>query len=207
VLQLPLLQRTLLGAGEPEIDAGATFERVPLDDHSWVDVAREWLRGGDTLLDALVERVPWKQGKRRMYERMVDDPRLSHWYPFGSELPHPVLDDARRALEEHYGVRFGSVGCNFYRDGNDSVAWHADRELRELEETRVAILTLGGRRPFLIRPKGGGASRNIDPGSGDLLVMGGRCQLEWEHHVPKVRRATGPRISCSWRWMRRAEDP
>ena len=49
-----LLQGTLLGGGEPEIDAGATFERVDLDDHSWVDVAREWLRGADTLLDALL---------------------------------------------------------------------------------------------------------------------------------------------------------
>ena len=72
-----LHQRTLLGAGEPEIDAGATFERVQLDEQSWVDVTRDWMRGADSLFDALIERVEWKQGKRWMYERMVDDPRLS----------------------------------------------------------------------------------------------------------------------------------
>src|SRR5262249_10775371 len=94
---------------------------------------------------------------------------------------------------------------NFYRDGADSVAWHADRELRELDDTRVVILTLGARRPFLIRPKGGGTSRNLAPGTGDLLVMGGACQMGWEHSVPKTRSA-GPRISCSWRW-RRATPP
>jgi alkylated DNA repair dioxygenase AlkB len=102
-------------------------------------------------------------------------------------------------------VRFGSVGLNYYRDGNDSVAWHADRELRELDETLIAIVTLGSRRPFLLRPKGGGKSINIAPGSGDLLVMGGRCQMNWEHNVPKVRHA-GPRISCSWRWRRPPQD-
>jgi alkylated DNA repair dioxygenase AlkB len=205
ILAAMLHQRTLLGGREPDIDAGATFDRVHLDDHSWVDVAREWMHGADTLLDALVERVAWTQGKRWMYERMVDDPRLSRWFPAGEDLPHPALLAARAALTEHYGVPFGSVGCNYYRDGNDSVAWHADRELREVEDTRVAILTLGGRRPFLIRSRGG-RSRNFEPGSGDLLVMGGRCQLDWEHHVRKVRRSTGPRVSCSWRWMRRTAE-
>jgi len=203
-----LLQGTLLGGGEPEIDAGATFERVDLDDHSWVDVAREWLRGADTLLDALLTRVEWKQGKRWMYERMVDDPRLSRWFPAGVPAPHPVLDAARRALSARYGVPFGSVGLNYYRDGDDSVAWHSDKELRELDDTRIAILTLGARRAFLIRSKQGGKSRDIKPGPGDLLVMGGRAQMDWEHNAPKTRRAIGPRVSCSWRWMRsRAVSP
>jgi alkylated DNA repair dioxygenase AlkB len=195
------LQGTLLGAGQPDIDTGAAFERVQLDEHSWVDIAREWMHGADSLLVALLERVEWKQGKRWMYERMVDDPRLSRWYPSGEAVPHPALDVARRALEARYDVRFGSVGLNYYRDGKDSVAWHRDRELRELEDTRIAILTLGARRPFLLRPRGRGRSRDFKPGSGDLLVMGGRCQMDWEHNVPKVRHA-GPRVSCSWRWMR-----
>ena len=198
-------QRTLLGGQEPAIAARPQIDRWELDAGSWVDIAREWMVGADEVLDVLIESVEWSQGRRWMYERMVDDPRLSHWYEVDAALPHPVLLDARRALERQYGVRFGSVGCNYYRDGNDSVAWHADRELRELEDTRIAIVTLGARRPFLLRPKGGGKSINIAPGSGDLLVMGGRCQMNWEHNVPKVRDA-GPRISCSWRWRRRAQD-
>ncbi len=101
---------------------------------------------------------------------------------------------------------FGSVGLNYYRDGDDSVAWHSDKELRELDDTRIAILTLGARRAFLIRSKQGGKSRDIKPGPGDLLVMGGRAQMDWEHNVPKTRRAIGPRISCSWRWMRASAD-
>lgn len=194
-------QLTVLGGGEPGVDEHVPFERVALDETSWVEVARGWFTGGDSLLARFEREIEWQQGRRRMYERMVDDPRLSRWFPAGEPVPHPALTTAKHALERRYGVRFGSVGLNYYRDGNDSVAWHADKELRELDDTLIAILTLGGPRPFLIRPKGKGRSRDFAPGSGDLLVMGGRCQIDWEHGVPKVRHA-GPRISCSWRWRR-----
>src|SRR5690606_23215280 len=143
-----------------------------------------------------------RQGRRTIYDRELDDPRLSRWPGAGEALPHPVLADAAVALTERYGRSFGRPGLNFYRDGRDSVAFHRDRELRRVDDTMVAVLTLGAQRPFLVRPHGGGRSRNLAPGSGDLLVMGGRCQLDWEHGVPKVARA-GARVSVSWRWSRR----
>ena len=138
-----------------------------------------------------------------MYERMVDDPRLEPVVPGGRDAPPSrARDDAAARSTRELGVSLGSTGLNYYRDGNDSVAWHADRELRKLDDTRIAIVTLGARRAFLVRPKGGGgASHNVKPGSGDLLVMGGACQIGWEHSVPKAQHA-GPRISCSWRWTK-----
>ena len=197
------LQGTLQGAEGPTIDPAVAFERVALDDTSWVDLARGWLRGADTLLDVLVRTVPWRQGRRHMYGRLVDDPRLSHWYGDGDELPHPALDQIRTVLAARHAVPFAAVGLNYYRDGRDSVASHRDRELRDVDDALVAIVTLGAARPFLIRPHDGGASRDIRPGSGDLLVMGGRTQADWEHAVPKVR-AAGPRVSISLRWPARS---
>jgi alkylated DNA repair dioxygenase AlkB len=193
------LQRTLDGGGEPRVDGHARFDRVDLDDASWIEVSRGWLAGADTLLEILIERVDWHLGRRRMYERMLDDPRLSRWYSRSDVMPHAALDMIGACLDAHLGVRLSGPACNYYRDGSDSVAWHADRELRERSDTCVAIVTLGGRRPFLIRPKGGGASRNFAPASGDLVIMGGACQMHWEHAVPKTKYC-GPRISCSWRW-------
>jgi alkylated DNA repair dioxygenase AlkB len=200
------LQQSLLGGGDPAVDAGARVERVALDDRSWVDVSRAWLRGADTLLEALAREVPWTQGRRWMYERMVDDPRVSAWYGSQDALPHPALDEIRAAVSTRYRVPFRSVGLNFYRDGRDSVAWHSDRELKHLDRTLIAIVTLGGPRPFLLRPHGGGPSRDLRPASGDLLVMGGRCQADWEHCVPKVRSAP-PRMSISLRWSSREGLP
>jgi alkylated DNA repair dioxygenase AlkB len=200
------LQGSLLGTSAPAVDPDAAVERVELDERSWIDVGRIWLRGADTLLETLVATVAWRQGRRKMYDRVLDDPRLSRWYSASDPLPHPALDALRQALTARYRVRFGGVGLNYYRDGRDSVAFHRDRELRHLDDTRVAIVTLGAARPFLLRPRGGGASHDLRPGSGDLLVMGGRTQADWEHSVPKVARA-GPRVSVSLRWSSRVGSP
>jgi alkylated DNA repair dioxygenase AlkB len=191
-------QRSLFGGGEPAVNRSAAVVRTVLSEASWLDVGRGWLAGADTLLDAVISAVPWRQGRRRMYDRVVDDPRLSAWYRAGEPLPHPLLDDIGAALSARYCAQFGAVGLNWYRDGDDSVAFHRDRELRELDDTLVCIITLGARRPFLIRPIGRGASRDVAPAGGDLLVMGGACQQQFEHGVPKVASA-GPRVSMTWR--------
>jgi alkylated DNA repair dioxygenase AlkB len=180
-------------------------ERLQLDATSWVDVTRGWLEGADAVLVDLIRDVPWRQGRRPMYDRMVDDPRLSCWYSADERLPHCVLTECRTAVARQYRVSFRTTGLNYYRDGRDSVAFHRDRELRQLDDTLVAILTLGSRRPFRIRPGTSGPSRDLAPGGGDLIVMGGRCQQDWYHAVPKVS-SCGPRVSVTWRWAAPASD-
>jgi alkylated DNA repair dioxygenase AlkB len=78
------------------------------------------------------------------------------------------------------------------------VAWHGDRERYALEDPTVVIVSTGQPRPFHLRPRGGGASRSWQLGHGDLFVMGGSCQHDWEHCVPKVA-AAGPRLSIMFR--------
>jgi alkylated DNA repair dioxygenase AlkB len=90
------------------------------------------------------------------------------------------------------------VSAGWYRDGNDSVAFHGDRIARERAEAVVATVSLGGARRFLIRPKSGGESRSFSLGHGDLVVMGGSCQRTWEHGIPKSKSAE-PRIALMFR--------
>ncbi len=199
-------QRSLFGSAPVGIDPHVAWERLALDDECWVDVCRGFLLGADQVLDVVVDAVPWRCGRRFMYDRMVDDPRLSYRAPRPELVPHPVLGSVRDALQVRYRKPFGSVGLNYYRDGRDSVAPHGDRELRDTDDALVAVLTLGATRPFRLRARGkvGVPSHDIAPGSGDLLVMGGACQRDWEHGVPKVR-AAGPRVSATWRWVRRSD--
>lgn len=200
-------QRDLFAAGEPGIARDTPAERIELDATSWVDVVRGFVPGADVVLDDLLTTVPWRQGRRWMYERMVDDPRLSHGFKRADPHLHPVLRRAELVLEARYRVRFMGVGLNYYRDGRDSVASHRDRDMRHLDDTLIAIVTLGARRPFVVKPHAGtGPTIDLSPASGDLLVMGGRCQADWEHGVPKVARA-GPRVSASWRWTSRRGRP
>lgn len=178
----------------------ATLVRHQLDERSWVDHAPGWLHGADALFEDLVEHAPWQQRERWMYERKLPEPRLTAGYDRDEPLP-PALEAIRSTLGDRYAVPFDSVFLNLYRDGKDSVAWHGDRVARTVREPLVATVSLGHTRRFLLRPKGGGRSTRFEPASGDLLVMGGRCQTEWDHTVPKVGSA-GPRISVTVRHSR-----
>jgi alkylated DNA repair dioxygenase AlkB len=131
---------------------------------------------------------------------MVAEPRLTAWWGLSDELPHPSLSSAWDVLERRYERRFISMGANFYRDGDDSVAWHADRNRREVRHPTIAIVVLGERRSFRLRPIAAGpAPVTLTAGHGDLLVMGGACQHRWQHCVPKTRRPVGPRVSLTFR--------
>jgi alkylated DNA repair dioxygenase AlkB len=110
-----------------------------------------------------------------------------------------VLGEARAALSRYYTRPFDTIGFNLYRDGRDSVAWHGDRERALHDDPVVAIVSVGAPRAFLVRPRGGGPSQGWHVGRGDLLVMGGRCQHDWEHCVPEVTGPTGPRLSIMFR--------
>ena len=180
------------------------MRRIPLAGGAWVDIRPGWMAGAAVLFRRLWQAVPWREERRRMYERVVDVPRLLCFYDEGQPLPDPALEQARRALDAHYGPALGeplvTAGLCLYRDGRDSVAWHGDRIGRgSTEDTVVAILSLGTPRALLLRPRGGGPALRHDLGHGDLLVMGGSCQRTWEHAVPKTARPAGPRISVQFR--------
>jgi alkylated DNA repair dioxygenase AlkB len=190
-------QSSLFGTSEPEPDAWFTsMERRALERDAWIDHQPGWLGGHDALFAELVERCEWKQRTRRMYEQVLDEPRLTAW---GGDVPSiPVVAEMRRLLSARYGVGFDSVGCNLYRDGRDSVAWHGDTVRKKMATPVVAIVSLGEPRKLLLRPRGGGRSIRYELGCGDLFVMGGTCQHTWEHCVPKVAHA-GPRMSVTFR--------
>ena len=122
-----------------------------------------------------------------------------------------MLVDTHRALQAQYGVTFDGFSLIWYRDGNDCQAFHRDRDMRYTENTLVGILSLGARRPWLLRRRdrrdkwiaaNGGAEYDLSPAGGDLFVLGGRAQADWEHSVAKVPGGAGRfgRISGQWRW-------
>lgn len=178
----------------------SNLTRTQLDPRSWVDYQPGWVSGSDELFDTLVTERNWGQRRRKMYDKTVEEPRLTSLWRLssGQPLTPPILEDMRRVLSDRYDVLLDSVGFNLYRDGRDSVAWHGDRISKEIEEPLVVLVSLGHPRRFLLRPSTGGKSRSFELGRGDLLVTGGRTQRDWQHSVPKVAKA-GPRISIAFR--------
>ena len=207
--------------GGPEVDTEVAFERLDLGDGAWVDVARGWMAGADELFDHLLENVAWQTSRLFRYDHFVEERRLGAHWQRGRPLPHPVLAEVTRALQHRYEVQFNSFGMMQYRDGRDGQAFHRDTDMRWLDDTVIAILSLGAPRPWLLRPRTSrhdhsegfgvgarGAAHDLAPGAGDLLVMGGRTQAEWEHSVAYLgNRAVAPRISIQWRHARRTGRP
>ncbi|MEZ5244332.1 MAG: alpha-ketoglutarate-dependent dioxygenase AlkB [Acidimicrobiales bacterium] len=191
-------QTTLFAQGRPAVVADAAVQRITLDECSWVDVSRNWMDGADQLLEKLADDLEWRGGRRPMYGRLVDEPRLHGRLDLDDPEQATLVDAMRSWLESRYDGEINHNFVNYYRDGNDSVAWHADRIGLLQIDPIVAICSLGGPRRFGLRRMGGGESVRLTLGSGDLLVMGGACQHAWEHCVPKMAHAA-PRMSLTFR--------
>ena len=150
------------------------LERRPLTRGAWVDVRRDWLPDAD-------ER-PRAAGRRRAVAgRAAADVRPASstsrgWCTptaIGEPLPHPVLDEARDALSEHYlpelGEPFVTAGCCYYRDGRDSVAWHGDRSAAAAARTRWSRSSRSATRAGWRCARAAAASRSsVEMGHGDL---------------------------------------
>ena len=192
------LQGSLFGAAEPHLPRPLPDERTDLAHGAWIVRVPGWVGGDQTLMDELAETTSWHAGRRPMYDRIVDVPRLTASIP-KSGPDHPVLREITEALRVSFGERMDRIGLALYRDGRDSVAPHGDTIAREMHSSVMATVSCGAPRRFLLSPVAGGGSVSFDLGHGDLLVMGGTIQRTWRHGVPKTNRAVGPRMSIMFR--------
>jgi alkylated DNA repair dioxygenase AlkB len=207
-----MIEQTLFSlAGTPEVEPErtgglsvavdetfSTSRRIQLDETSWVDHVQGWLAGEGEIMEALMQRAAWEQRSRWMYTRMVQEPRLTAEYPVIADAPLPVLRYLAEVLSARYGRPYARLWMNWYRDNNDGTGWHADRPANKLDEAVIPVLSLGATRRFLIRPESGGPSTAIVTHGGDLVVMGGRCQKDYQHSVPKQKQPAGARLSLNF---------
>ena len=147
-MQLALFQGRKAQSLDP---AFSGLKRSMLDAGAWVDYVPQWLSGHEDLFEQLQREVTWRRTTQQLYDRFVETPRRVASFPKDGTSP-PVLADIASALSARYGVRFDRVSAALYRDGQDSVAWHRDREYRDRPRAVVAIVSLGAPRRFLLRP-------------------------------------------------------
>jgi alkylated DNA repair dioxygenase AlkB len=105
-------------------------------------------------------------------------------------------------------VRFNHVLVNRYRDGNDSMGYHADAEPELGPDPVVATLSLGQTRRFQLRAERRGPGERaltLPLTSGSLLIMGGTCQRHYRHAIAKEPGTElGERVSLTFRCLLRA---
>lgn len=191
-----------------------TGEHIPLEEGD----LRYWptflsLLENETLFDALRSSLPWSRHRVKLGARSIPSPRLSSWhgdsgvaYTYSGETYTATgwtseLLALRKKVEIVTTHSFNSVLANLYRDGGDSMGWHADRE-RELGEAPViASVSLGAYRKFMLKHRKRNEIPRVElwlkPGS--LLLMEPPTQTHWRHALPKTKLPVGPRLNLTFR--------
>jgi alkylated DNA repair dioxygenase AlkB len=160
---------------------------------------------------ALRAETPWRDEHIRIAGRLIPVPRRTAWYGdpgatytysgiLNEPIPWtPLLARLRDAVSAAAGAPFNSVLLNHYRDGRDSMGWHADNEAALGRDPVIASLSLGAPRRFVLRHATvKDRSMAFLLGDGALLVMAGATQHHYRHAVPKTAEA-GERINLTFR--------
>jgi alkylated DNA repair dioxygenase AlkB len=188
------------------------FNDLPVPDVAWHP---DWL-ASETAARALlqlIDEVAWRQDVMATPAGRVPLPRLTAWqgepdavyvYSGIRNVPQPwtpTVVELKNAAEHVCGARFNSVLLNRYRNGTDSMGWHADREPELGVRPVIASVSLGVARSFDLRHNKTGVVQSYSLKGGSLLVMKGDTQAEWRHRVPKEPRVVGERINLTFRWV------
>lgn len=158
----------------------------------------------------LVAELAWEEREIVLFGRRIKQPRLVAWagdlgYRYSGQTLEPrqwapALRSIRERVRRATGVPFNHVLVNRYRDGKDSMGFHADDEPELGPEPTVASVSVGAPRRFVLVPRRGSSGRleiELEPGS--LVVMRGQCQAEYRHGIPKDARCASERVSLTFR--------
>jgi len=91
------------------------------------------------------------------------------------------------------------VLANLYRDGRDSMGWHADDERELGPEPVITSMSFGAVRRFRFRHRESREVVEIALEPGSVLVMRGLTQHCWMHDLPKTTKVTEPRVNLTFR--------
>jgi alkylated DNA repair dioxygenase AlkB len=168
-------------------------------------------READLLFEKLKAALNWEEESFWICGKWCKAPRLMCWYGDPDAYyrysgvdhrPNPWTEDLlaiKDKIESQGPWSFNSVLANLYRDGRDSMGFHADNEKELGQNPVIASLSLGQERLFKLHHKKRKERLAIDLGHGDLLVMAGALQHHWVHSLPKTAKSIGPRINLTFR--------
>jgi alkylated DNA repair dioxygenase AlkB len=167
----------------------------------------------DTIYQQLDAQLDWHAEALKIMGKQIIAPRLVCWYGDAnaiycySGISHqplpwiPVLSQIKQQICQFSGFEFNSVLGNLYRNGQDSMGWHADKEKQLGINPAIASLSLGAERLFKLRHRKTNQTIDIKLEHGSLLIMAGSLQHHWRHCVPKTQRSVTPRINLTFRYI------
>ena len=171
------------------------------------------LTDAERYLQDCQKALTWSQDYIKIYGRDVKIPRLQSWigdpeaqYTYSQLLMTPLpwqapVTEIRHLCETTTGVKFNSVLANWYRDGQDSMSFHADDEAELGVNPVIASVTFGQARPFVFKHKVTRATYRYTLNHGSVLVMAGETQRHYVHGIAKTAKPIGGRINLTFRQL------
>ena len=190
------------------------FEKLTynLGDGAKVIYIPNYVINPDDLFEELKTTIPWRRYKYEVHGKEVTSPRLMHIIHFGlsessdesdddqtsSELNLPLLEKIKKRVEKITGVEFKYGVLNYYRDGNDYIGFHPDREVGPGH--MVVSVSVGATRRFVLKHKfREGVKHKFMLANGDVLIMNeAAIKTMYKHSIPKMANV-GPRINITFR--------
>ena len=173
----------------------------------------------DDLLRLAISELPWRQDQLQMFGKTIPVPRLQNWFADHIETSYTYsgirlsavvfpdwLSDLRESVEKQTGFPFNRALANYYRNGMDSVDWHADDEVELGPDPIIASVSLGAERPFQLRHNTTGETVSLSLPHGSLLLMGSKIQHFYQHRLAKVKSINQQRVNFTFRYMDNAFD-
>ena len=116
--------------------------------------------------------------------------------------PNPIPDfllPLKGIIEEELKTSFNFILFSKYRNENDSISFHSDDEKFLGSQPKIASISIGHNRDFLLREKKSRKIQTFNLSHGDLFVMQKDCQKEFEHSIQKQKDRCYTRYSLTFR--------
>ncbi len=114
----------------------------------------------------------------------------------------PILSYNRKEVEYFTGLKFNFVLVNRYKDGEDHISFHSDKEADLGLTPSIASISFGAERDFLLKHNGDvNAKITIKLESGSLFLMKHPTNANWKHALPKRTKIKTPRINLTFRYI------
>lgn len=163
----------------------------------------------------LQQNLCWQQPNVTVYNKTGPIPRLQcfisennieYGYSHSKLIVEPwpdVLLAMRKHLERHLNQQFNSLLVNYYRDGNDTMGWHSDDEAELGHQPTIVCISLGAERVLKLKHKASNKITDLKLHSGSCLIMSGNSQRDYRHAITKQTTLAHPRISLTFRLIKR----
>ena len=191
---------------------GAKVTYLTKDGCSWYILKEQWKTSNKQEFDQEWALHPEKRHQLKVFGRVVYEKRWSQcWgvdysYSGAKSIAKPLAQSevVKNIIDKCNTLTTGLIdrdvepfnGClqNWY-EIEDSIGIHADNERSMRPDYPIFSLSWGGLRRFLFIARKDKDKTEVWLKDGDLLVMGGTCQLTHKHEVPPRRKTKDPPTS------------